>query len=287
MVVLHVKRGEDSQFLYQTTTAIEMDQLLQELAQVYNDRLRIDRLCMAMDQLATHGIAKTPQMVGLTDEQIAELGHKDESDKYYPSGGSQFVKDDIGYRTGHAPQPPMQEVLRKTIAEAKAAIHKDLTKQNKALSQETIQDVFDKLRGATMIVYPMGLPAYDDVQIILDDAEDLGGKQAAKQVIPPAEFQLWWAGKELQRGKKLSDFIGRNEKTKIICKAQKKGAGQPTREPVYDEETQKKMMAYAYKKQEEWKQLEKADEDAYLNAEWASSNQLKSQLHGTSGIRWK
>ena len=77
-----------------------------------------------MDQLATHGIAKTPQMVGLTDEQIAELGHKDESDKYYPSGGSQFVKDDIGYRTGHAPQPPMQEVLRKTIAEAKAAIHK-------------------------------------------------------------------------------------------------------------------------------------------------------------------
>lgn len=33
--------------------------------------------------------------------------------------------------------------------------------------------------------------------------------------------QLWWAGKELQRGKKLQDFIGKNEKTKLIIKLQK------------------------------------------------------------------
>ena len=73
------------------------------------------------------------------------------------------------------------------------------------------------------------------------------------QIIESQQFQLWWAGKEFQRGKKLMDFIGRNEKTKIICKIQKRGAGAPVREPVYDEQTQKEMMAYAYKKQEEWK----------------------------------
>ena len=33
--------------------------------------------------------------------------------------------------------------------------------------------------------------------------------------------QLWWAGKEITRGKKLSDFIGKNEKTTIIAKLQK------------------------------------------------------------------
>lgn len=33
--------------------------------------------------------------------------------------------------------------------------------------------------------------------------------------------QLWWAGKELARGKKLLDYIGKNEKTKIIAKLQK------------------------------------------------------------------
>ena len=32
---------------------------------------------------------------------------------------------------------------------------------------------------------------------------------------------MWWAGKELQRGKKLQDFIGKNEKTKLIAKLQK------------------------------------------------------------------
>eukprot|EP00045_Choanoeca_perplexa_P008822 m.82895 g.82895 ORF g.82895 m.82895 type:complete len:288 (-) comp14637_c0_seq2:1365-2228(-) len=287
MVVLNVKKGEDAQFLFETTTTIAIDDLLVQLAEIYNERLRIDRLCMAMEQLAMHGISKTPQMIGLTDEQVAELKYKDETATYYPSGGSNHNRDDIGVRTGQAPNAQMQEVLRKTVGEAKAAIHKDLVKQNVKLNIGTIRDVFDKLKGACMIVYPMGLPKYDDVQIILDNDEDLAGKQAAKQVIETPLFQLWWAGKELQRGKVLSAYIGKNEKTKIVCKIQRRGGGAPVREAVYDEQTQKEMMAYAYKKQEEWKKLETAEEDDYMNAEWASSGQLKAQLHGTSGIRWR
>ncbi len=65
--------------------------------------------------------------------------------------------------------------------------------------------------------------------------------------------QLWWAGKALARDKKLSDYLGRNEKTTIVAKLQKKSQGAPGREPVFSEEEQKKMMAYAYKKQEEFK----------------------------------
>lgn len=57
------------------------------------------------------------------------------------------------------------------------------------------------------------------------------------------------------RSKKLKDYVGRNEKTKIIAKLQKKGQGAPSREPVFSEEEQKQMMAYAYKKQEELKVL--------------------------------
>jgi hypothetical protein len=72
-------------------------------------------------------------------------------------------------------------------------------------------------------------------------------------VIEAPVFQLWWAGKELQRGKLLHEFIGKNEKTKIVCKIQRRGGGAPVREAAYDEQTQKEMMAYAYKKQEEWK----------------------------------
>jgi len=45
--------------------------------------------------------------------------------------------------------------------------------------------------------------------------------KASLQVLDEGATQLWWAGKELQRGKKLQDFIGKNEKTKLIVKIQK------------------------------------------------------------------
>jgi hypothetical protein len=45
------------------------------------------------------------------------------------------------------------------------------------------------------------------------------------------------------------------------------------------------MMAYAYKKQEEWKKLEEADDDSFHNAEWADSSALKGKMHGISNVR--
>lgn len=44
--------------------------------------------------------------------------------------------------------------------------------------------------------------------------------QAALEVIEAEKASLYWAGKELERGKKLGDYIGKNEKTKIVCKLQ-------------------------------------------------------------------
>lgn len=48
----------------------------------------------------------------------------------------------------------------------------------------------------------------------------------------PDSSTLWFAGKQLQPDKKLSDFLGRNENTRAVVKLQKKGAGPPAREPV-------------------------------------------------------
>ena len=72
------------------------------------------------------------------------------------------------------------------------------------------------------------------------------------QVLEEGSTQLWWAGKEIAAGK-LSDFVGKNEKTTIVAKLQKKGQGPPAREPVFTEDEKKSMMAYAYRKQEELK----------------------------------
>jgi hypothetical protein len=40
-------------------------------------------------------------------------------------------------------------------------------------------------------------------------------------VIPNDEISLWFSGKEMQQNKKLCDYLGKNEKSKVIIKIQK------------------------------------------------------------------
>ncbi|XP_034804024.1 cilia- and flagella-associated protein 298 isoform X2 [Pan paniscus] len=221
MVLLHVKRGDESQFLLQAPGSTELEELTVQVARVYNGRLKVQRLCSEMEELAEHGIFLPPNMQGLTDDQIEELKLKDEwGEKCVPSGGAVFKKDDIGRRNGQAPNEKMKQVLKKTIEEAKAIISKKQVEAGVCVTMEMVKDALDQLRGAVMIVYPMGLPPYDPIRMEFENKEDLSGTQAGLNVIKEAEAQLWWAAKELRRTKKLSDYVGKNEKTKIIAKIQ-------------------------------------------------------------------
>ena len=53
--------------------------------------------------------------------------------------------------------------------------------------------------------------------------------------------------------KTLEDYVGKNEKTKIVIKLTKKGGQAPGREQQMSEEQKKQMMAWQYRKQEEMK----------------------------------
>eukprot|EP00795_Rhopilema_esculentum_P017803 gene17803-9484_t len=244
-------------------------------------------------------------MQGLTEEQINDLKLSDEwQEKCLPSGGSVDCKDPVGRRTGKAPNEKMADIINKTRHDAKSQVSKDLVQANKCLTLADTKEAIDKMKGAVMIVYPMGLPPHDTVRLEFENEEDLSGTQeifehlldshaplkkrkAAAQVLEETTVELWWAGKELLRSKSLGDYIGKNEKTKIVVKLQKKGQGAPGREPVVSEEEQKKMMAYYYRKQEDMKKLEQNEEDAYLNSEWADGNQLQRQFQGVSNIKWR
>ncbi|KAG6797225.1 hypothetical protein HZU73_07295 [Apis mellifera caucasica] len=193
-------------------------------------------------------------MMGLTDEQVEELKLKDEwGEKCIPMGGWTFNKDVIGRRNGKQPNTKMQEVLKKTIEEARAMVSKKLIQQEKLVTQKTVQEALDILRGAVMIVYPMGLPPHDVIQQEFENTEDLSGTQASLEVIDVQLAQLWFSGKEMIIGKKLKDYLGMNEKTKIIVKLQKRGAGKPAREPLMSEEERKQLMLHAYRRQEQLK----------------------------------
>ncbi len=45
MVQLHVKRGDESQFLFNTTVDAPLETLIQQITAVYNGRLKVERLC--------------------------------------------------------------------------------------------------------------------------------------------------------------------------------------------------------------------------------------------------
>ncbi|KAL7054679.1 hypothetical protein AAHC03_020691 [Spirometra sp. Aus1] len=286
MVNIVIKKGDQPQFLLETHVKTPIKELIDTACEIYNYRLKVFRIADHLKELADHGVTLPPNMQGLTDEQIEELKLIDEwGQKCIPSGGYIECKDDIGRRNGKAPTETMAAVLRKTSDEAKALISKDLVKQNQLMKKGIVHEAFMMLSGAVTIVYPMGLPPYDPIQMELKNEEDLSGTHAQTEVIPPDEATIWFSGKEMLPGKLLSDFIGNNDKTKIIVKIAKRGSGAPAREAVISEEDQKAMMSYYYKRQQELKQLEENDDDSYLDASWAEPGQLKRQFHGLDNIR--
>ena len=67
---------------------------------------------------------------------------------------------------------------------------------------------------------------------------------AALEMLDGGHASLWFASKEMQLDKKLCDYVGKNDKTKVVAKLQKKGSGAPQREPIVSEDEQKAMIAF-------------------------------------------
>jgi len=51
MVKLHIKKGDDSQFLCETTVDMLVDELLTNVVAVYNGRLKVQRICAGLFHL--------------------------------------------------------------------------------------------------------------------------------------------------------------------------------------------------------------------------------------------
>lgn len=280
MVVIHVKRTETDQFLYETTCDTSNDNLIRHLVKISNTRIRVVSLVDALKNLAQHGPSKHPNKCGI-DEILEKGGEIIEKGEFY-------CPDPLGNRTGNAPSPQLRETMERVGQDALDAISNALVQRKIPLALEVLKEKIDNIRGAVTMAYPMKLPEYDPVFILLDDAsysEALGGTQSGQELMDEETAQLWWAGKEFFRNELVSDRIGKNEKTKIIAKLHKQGAGAPQREPAVSEEERKTMMAHYFKKQEEMKKMAEADDDDYLTSSWANPSAMKNQLRGTSSIR--
>jgi len=295
MVVIHVKRNEKSMFLYENLVSTPISELVPVLVNRYNLINRVRRLIQAGRDLVLYGPLKPYDQHGLTEEQLNNLDKKKKSDEVEEakiitnSKGFKvaYRPDPTGRRNGEAPVPDTAKIIEKALDDAEQLISKDKVAQNFFITDKELEEAIQTIKGAVMIAYPMGIPTFDPVQEIIDDNEDLSGSADGKEVLDPKTSTLWWAGKELKKDKKLSDYLGRNEKTKIIAKLQKAGQGAPVREAPLSEQEQKNLMAYYYKKQEEQKKLEENDDDDYLAAQWANPRALKSAFSGIREVSWR
>lgn len=92
--------------------------------------------------------------------------------------------------------------LERALSEAEAYASKVQVRHNKFLSPRALKEHIKNLEKTAAI----------DLQ------EEALCPQHPKSDEKSDNMQLWWAGKELAMDKKLSDYIGTNEKTKIVIR---------------------------------------------------------------------
>jgi len=278
MVVIHIKKTDKDQFLFETSCSETNDNLIEQLVTISNYRVRLRCLASALRQLAEFGPMKPVEEQGLDEIKEEHEGVAIEKGEFYKP-------DPTGLRVGNGIGPQLTETFERVCADAEAAMHIEQVQRRIATTQDILQEKLDNMRGAVMMAFPMGLPSWDTVQLLLEGVEGLDGTQAGMDILEPSTTELWGAGKEFVRGQLVSDRLGRNEKTKMVVKLQKPGDGPPAREPAVTEDERKAMMAYYFKKQEELKKLAEADDDDYLNSSWADPKQLQKGLRGVGDIK--
>lgn len=279
MVVIHVKNGGDADsFLYETTCETSNDEMIRDLVDVWNLRLRLRQLCGAIRDLGQHGPMKKPDKAGLDSIDEDYRGLTVEKNEHYKA-------DPTGNRTGNGPGPQLMETFERVCTDTESVLDKTLVARKIAVSSAMLKEKLDIMGGAVTMAYPMGLPEWDTVRVTLETVEGLDGTAAGVEVLDPETAELWVASRVFDRSQKVKDRLGKNEKTKVIAKLQRPGAGAPGREAAVSEDEKKAMMAFYFKKQEEMKALAESSEDEYLNSVWADPKQLQNSMRGIGNIK--
>lgn len=99
--------------------------------------------------------------------------------------------------------------LTRALSDAKAYVSKDQVLHSRPLSPYALRQHIQKVERECVEIHQLlEFSDINQLQQIYGDVE----------LFQEDSTQLWWARKELLTGKDLCDYIGRNEKTKIILK---------------------------------------------------------------------
>ncbi|KAJ7534965.1 hypothetical protein O6H91_12G012800 [Diphasiastrum complanatum] len=107
--------------------------------------------------------------------------------------------------------PKEVRVLLKALAEAGTCASERQVAYKVPLTPYMLEDAIDAIKAAVLRCYPTGLPSDHPLY------KELEGVPSNLGLVVDS-VQLWWAGKQLQRSRRLCDYTGKNDKTKILVK---------------------------------------------------------------------
>jgi hypothetical protein len=272
MVLIHLKSALPSsddgngEFLFETKSSTKVDDLIESVVSLNNARLRSSLIVDTVRGLATYGPMKQPDST--TVEEM--------SGKHTP--------DPSGLRTGFPPDEKMAAILHQAATALEDYVGRTQVEKKVALTLRDIDIKIKNVRDAVDLAYPTGLSETELTRMALKDP--FNNEKLNLPLVDATNAALWAFNKEFVRGQLVSDRLGTNEKTKVICKLTLKDAGPPPREAIVSEAERNAMASYYHKRQEELKRLADADDDDdYLNSDWANPKGMKNSLQGLSDVK--
>merc|ERR1711988_374395 len=139
MVILHLKRTDLNQFLYEITTSITIDDLLALTVDLNNLRAKVDRAAVALEDLASKGPLKSKELRGLDEKTYDEylknddITVRDGLEVMPPNVGERKIEDEHHFRTGWVLSEEMTQKMLDVAMDAKKVVHKSYSVDGKKM----------------------------------------------------------------------------------------------------------------------------------------------------------
>ena len=176
---------------------------------------------MVTEELIKHGPLKPEEYRGLKetenlDENI-EPQYRAKKTPFPEKVGTKYNEDKTNQRTGWILEDDINKKIMEAVKEAKEYLDPKRAESRKITTSDELNKLIQLMYGGVMIGYPAyhGLGEWEPCRVIFEDKSDILKKDEPNQDYFQFDTTcLWYAGKELERGKLLSDYIGKMKKLK-------------------------------------------------------------------------
>ena len=280
MVVLHVKQ-ENSLFLLKTTLNSMVFDTLKDVLFIYNGQSHVNQICSKMKRLVEYGshapmsiiedinlaLEKLKMSESSTEENCKDVSHHNSTGNSSSSDQDVFLK----------PNDRVQKIICRIITEVKARVSDENVTSNKCISKDDISEALIMLKGAQDILFEKQLSEFEKLDFHEQNNTDSILKQ---EEIAIETASLWFSNKRLMPDKKLSEYFGSNEKSKVIVKLSAN-----TNSPPKNSSTDNERMT---KRIDDFDKLFKVETVySYSEDSVQAKDELKRKMHGMQKITWK